>query len=164
LAVEDEEFEDLIPIYGAAAIPNYPNDKVDDPKSHRLATESMLTETWDTARKEELNGIGRHPVFRDFMELPKGRMALPSHWVYMIECDGTGNMQQFKAGLVCVGNHLIEDINYQATNALTAHLANVRLAFLITTKYDLEIHQMDVWAALMGVDLEEGIYIHPPQG
>jgi hypothetical protein len=30
------------------------------------------------------------------MELPEGRKALPSHWVYKIKRDGAGNVQQFK--------------------------------------------------------------------
>jgi hypothetical protein len=38
------------------------------------------------------------------------------------------------------------------------------LALAIATKYDLEIHQKDVCTAFLGVDLDEKIYTHPPQG
>jgi hypothetical protein len=34
----------------------------------------------------------------------------------------------------------------------------------IDTKYDLESHQMDVYTAFLGLDLEDGIYILPLQG
>ena len=114
--------------------------------------------------KEELDAIGQHQVFGDFVELPEGRKALPSHWVYKIKRDGAGNVQRYKTRLVCGGNHQIEDIDYQATYAPTARLGHVRLALAIATKYDLEIHQMDVCTAFLGVDLEEEIYTHPPQG
>jgi len=114
--------------------------------------------------KEELDAIGQHQAFEDFVELPEGRKALPSHWVYKIKHDGAGNVQRYKARLVCGGNHQIECIDYQATCALTAHLGHVRLALAIAAKYDLEIHQMDVCTAFLGVDLEEEIYMHPPQG
>jgi len=100
----------------------------------------------------------------DFVELPEGRKALPSHWVYKIKRDGAGNVQRYKARLVCGGNHQIEGIDYHATYALTAHLGHVRLALAIAAKYDLEIHQMDVCTAFLGVDLEEEIYMHSPQG
>jgi hypothetical protein len=30
--------------------------------------------------KGELDAIGQHQVFGDFVELPEGRNALPSHW------------------------------------------------------------------------------------
>ena len=105
--------------------------------------------------KEELDGIGQHQVFGDFVELPERRKALPSYWVYKIKCDGEGNVQRYKARLVCGGNHQIEGIDYQATYAPTARLGHVRLALAIATKYNLEIQQMDVCTAFLGVDLEE---------
>jgi len=98
------------------------------------------------------------------VELPEERKALPSHWVYKIKRDGAGNVQQFKARLVGGGNHQIEGIDYQATYAPTTRLGHIRLALAIAAKYDLEIHQMDVCTAFLGVDLEEEIYMHPPQG
>jgi len=112
---------------------------------------------------EELDAIAQHQVFRDFVELPEGRKALPSHWVYKIKCNRAGNVQQYKARLVCGGNHQIEGIDYQATYAPTARLGHVRLALAIAAKYHLQIHQMDVCTAFLGVDLEEEISMHPPQ-
>jgi len=80
LALEDEEFEDMIPMYAAAAISNNHDheDGIDDPKSYKAATESTLTEKWDTAMKEDLDAIGQHQVLGDFVELPEGRKPLPS--------------------------------------------------------------------------------------
>jgi hypothetical protein len=89
---------------------------------------------------------------------------LPSHWVYKIKRDGAGNVQRFKARLVCGGNQQIEGIDYQAMYAPTDHLGHVRLALAIAAIYDLQIHQMDVCTAFLGVDLEEEIYMNPPQG
>jgi hypothetical protein len=43
-------------------------------------------------------------------------------------------------------------------------LGHVRLALAIAAKYDLEIHQMDVCTAFLGVDLKEEINMHPRQG
>jgi hypothetical protein len=57
-----------------------------------------------------------------------------------------------------------EGISYQATYAPTARLGQVMLALAIAAKDDLEIHQMDVCTASLGVDQEEEIYMHPPQG
>ena len=68
------------------------------------------------------------------MELPEGRKDLPSHWVYKIKRDGAGNVQRYKARLVCGGNHQIEGINYQATYAPTSLLGHVRLALAIAAK------------------------------
>jgi hypothetical protein len=66
------------------------------------------------------------------MELPEGRKALPSHWVYKIKRDGGSNVKRFKARLVWGGDNRIEGIDYQATSAPTTHLGRIRLAFAIT--------------------------------
>jgi hypothetical protein len=163
LALDDEEFEDMIPLYAAGAISNGHEDGIDDPKSYKAATESPLAEKWDTAMKEELDAIGQHQVFGDCVELPEGRKAFPSHWVYQIKRDGAGNVQRFKARLVCGGNHQINGIDYQATYATTARWGHVRLALALAAKSDLEIHHLEVCTACLGVDLEEEIYMHPPQ-
>jgi hypothetical protein len=119
LALEDEEFRDMIPIYAAAANSNNHDhqDGIHDPKSDKAATESPLADKWDTVMKDELDAIGQNQVFGDFVQLPEGRKALPSHWVYKIKPDEAGNIQRFKARLHCGGNHQIKDIDYQATYA-----------------------------------------------
>jgi len=164
LALKDYEYEDMITIYAAAAISDYHEDGIGDPKSYNAAPESPLAEKSDTAMNEELDAIGQHQVFGDFVELPEGRKALPSDWVYKIKPDGAGNVQQFMARLVCGGNDQIKGIDYQATYALTACLGHVRVVLAIAANYDLEIHQLDVYTTFLEVDWEEEIYIHPPQG
>jgi len=156
----------MIPIYAAAAISDdyHQEDGIDDPRSYKASTESPLADKWDTAMKDEFDAIGQHQVFGDFVELPEGRKALPSHWVYKIKRDGARNIQRFKARLVRGGNDQIEGIHYQATYAPTARLGHVRLALAITAKYNLQIHQMEVCTAFLGVDLEDEIDMHPPQG
>jgi len=52
LALEDEEFGDIIPIYRAAAISNDQEDAIES-ESYEAATESPLADTWDTAMKEQ---------------------------------------------------------------------------------------------------------------
>jgi hypothetical protein len=94
--------------------------------------------------KEELDAIGQQQVFGDFVELPEGRKALPSNWVYKIKRDRAGDVQRFKARLVCGVNHQIEGIDYQATYAPTARLGHIWRALAITANYDPEIHQIDV--------------------
>jgi hypothetical protein len=82
LGLADEDFEDMIPIYAAAAISNnhHHEDGIDDPKSYKAATKSPLHNKWDTAMKDKLNGLGEHQVFEDFVKLPEGRKAQQSHW------------------------------------------------------------------------------------
>jgi len=154
----------MIPIYAAAVISDGDEDGIEDPKCCKAATRSPLAEKWDTTMNEELDAIGQHHVIGDFVEIPEGRKSLPTHWVYKIRRDGAGSVQQFNTGLVCRGNQQIEAIDYQATYTPTAWMGHVRLELTISTMYDLQIHQMDVCTAFLRVDLEEVIYINPPQG
>jgi hypothetical protein len=102
LAREDEEFEGMIPNYAVAAISdNDDHQDAIDPRFFKAATKSPLAKKWDTAMKEELDAIGQHQVFGDFVQLPEGSKALSSHWVYKIKRDGAGNVQRYKARLVC---------------------------------------------------------------
>jgi hypothetical protein len=166
LAVEDPKFEDMISIYAAAVITNnhYHQDVINDLNFYNAAIRSPLTKKWDTAIQEEFDPIGQHQVFGDFVELPEGSKALPSHWVYKPKRDGAGSVQQFKAMIVCGGNYQMEGIGYQAIYALTAHFGFNKLILAITAKYVFGIHQLHVCVTFLGVDLEEEVYMHPPQG
>jgi hypothetical protein len=97
------------------------------------------------------------------VELSEGRKALPSYWLSKINCNEAGNVQVFKARLVCVEYCQIEDIDFQATYASTARMGHGWLGITKAKMYDLEIHLMDNCMAFLGVDLEEAIYLHPPQ-
>jgi hypothetical protein len=154
----------MIHISAAVVISNDQEDGINNPKSFTAATQSPLAEKWETAYKEELDAISPHQVLGDFVELLDRRNGLPSHWVYKPKHDEAGNVQQFKARLVCGGNQLIEDIDYQATCAPTCCLGHVRLALAIAANYDLEIHLLVICTAILGVDLEDVIYMHLPQG
>jgi hypothetical protein len=89
---------------------------------------------------------------------------LQIHWVYMIKRDKAGNVQRFKARLVSGETHQIEDIDYQTTYEPTSHCGDVTMVLVITAKYNIEIHQIVQCLALLGVDLEEEIHMHPLQG
>jgi hypothetical protein len=112
LALEDEELKHMIPINAAAAISNDQEDGIDDPKSYNVATKSPLAEKWEIAMKEQFDAIGHHQVFKNYVEPPEGRKALPTNWVYKIKRDGAGNMQRFKDREFCRGNPQIEGIDY----------------------------------------------------
>jgi hypothetical protein len=52
LALEDEEFEDMIPIYAAGAVSDNHEDGINNPKSYKAATESPLADKFDMAMKD----------------------------------------------------------------------------------------------------------------
>jgi hypothetical protein len=170
LVIEDEETDfanrPLFPL-AANIQPDYP-DGITDPHSYHEATDSPYTEQWTEGMKAELAAMEEHGVFGlgevKLLELPVGRKALPSHWVFKAKHDDSGKVTKFKARLVCGGNHQTEGIDFSTTYAPTARLAHIRLMLAIAAKYDLNLHQMDVMTAFLAGKLTEEIYMHPPQG
>jgi hypothetical protein len=79
-ALVDEEIQQMISMYSVAAISNDHDheDAIEDPMSYQSATEYPLLEKWDMVTKEQLQAMGQHQVYGDFVELPEGRKALPS--------------------------------------------------------------------------------------
>jgi hypothetical protein len=132
LALEDEESEDMILIYAAAAIADDDEDRIDNRKCYQSAIEYLLANKWDMPMYKLLHAIGQDKVFGDSVELPECRNVLPTSWVYKINHDGAGNVLQFKTRLFSGGNHQIEGIDYEATYAPTAHMGYVRLALAMT--------------------------------
>ena len=55
-------------------------------------------------------------------------------------------------------------VDYEETFAPTVRYDTLRLLFAITAIEDLEMHQMDVISAYLAGDLNEEIYMHPPEG
>jgi len=49
LALEDKQFNNMIPINTAAAISDNHKDEIDSPSSYKAAMESLRTKRWDTA-------------------------------------------------------------------------------------------------------------------
>jgi len=144
----------MISIYAAAAISTNHNhvDAIDNTTSNMATTESPLAKNRDMATKAELDAITQHDVFRDFLELPQGRKALPSHWVYMINLLGADFVPQYMARLVCGGNHQIKGMEYRSIYVLTARLGHISLGFAIAAQYYQEINQIDICMAFFAVD------------
>ena len=66
----------------------------------------------------------------EHVDLPPGKKALGSKWVYKEKYDEHGHLQRLKARLVIFGHHQIEGLDYNETFALVAKMVNVR-TFLV---------------------------------
>ena len=55
-------------------------------------------------------------------------------------------------------------MDYQEVFAPVANLESVRIIVSLAAKYDLELDQMDVLTAYLNGELEEELYMSPPEG
>ena len=129
-----------------------------DPLTFREAMESALADEWTEACQYEIDALAKNGTWT-LVELPSGRKAVKSKWVFKHKADG-----RFRARLVAKGFTQIFGIDYDETFSPVARFESLRLLLALAALEDWEIHQMDVKSAFLNGLLDEEIYMEQPQG
>nr|GFA09694.1 retrovirus-related Pol polyprotein from transposon TNT 1-94 [Tanacetum cinerariifolium] len=132
----------------------------DEPKSFSQAAQNK---NWKEAMKKEIHALEQNGTWT-LENLPKGKKAIDSKWVYKIKFKPSGEVERYKARLVAKGFTQIEGVDYHETFAPVAKLVKVRTLLAISMKRGWEIRQLDVDNAFLHGDLEEEVYMKIPQG
>ena len=98
------------------------------------------------------------------MDTPKGVNIVSNKWVFKIKRQPSGQIEKYKARLVARGFSQQRGIDYYETFAPVVRMESLRILLAIAAHEDLEVHQMDVVTAYLAGELEEEIYMAPPQG
>jgi hypothetical protein len=72
-----------------------------EPKTYRQALKCSDNEEWKVAMEKELDSIRQHETW-SIVDLPKGRTAIGSKWVFKIKTDTEGKIL-YKARLMAQG-------------------------------------------------------------
>jgi hypothetical protein len=111
---------------------------------------------------EELTSVAQKGVYEE-VELPPGKKALPSKWVYKIKRDECGKVQRYKSRYVAKGflQRIDEDM---ITNAPTSSGTTFRILLAMAAEKDWDVDQLDVKTAFLNGELTEELYMRPPPG
>jgi len=129
-----------------------------DPLTFQEAMRSEQADQWHDACQYEIDMLAKNGTWT-LVDLPAGRKAIKSKWVFKRKADGC-----YRACLVAKGFTQIQGIDYDETFSPVARFESLRLILALATLKDWEIHQMDVKSAFLNGLLEEEIYMEQPEG
>ncbi|GJR42701.1 retrovirus-related pol polyprotein from transposon TNT 1-94 [Tanacetum coccineum] len=98
------------------------------------------------------------------VDLPHGKRAIGTKWVYRNKKDERGIMIRNKARLVVQGYTQEEEIDYDEVFALVARIEAIRLFLAYASFKDFVVYQMDVKSAFLYGKIEEEVYVYQPLG
>jgi len=92
------------------------------------------------------------------------RGALKTRWVFRIKEDVITGKTVYKARLVVKGYEQIAGVDFTETFAPVASDATIKTVLAVTLYYGWIAEAIDVEAAFLNADVDEDIYIEPPEG
>nr|GEV67676.1 hypothetical protein [Tanacetum cinerariifolium] len=93
------------------------------------------------------------------VDLPKGKRAIGSKWVFRNKKDERGTVIRNKARLVAQGHTQEEGIYYEEVFALVARIEAIRLFLAYASFMGFMVYQMDVKIAFLYGTIKEEVYV-----
>nr|GEZ14179.1 putative ribonuclease H-like domain-containing protein [Tanacetum cinerariifolium] len=98
------------------------------------------------------------------VDLPHGKRAIGTKWVYRNKKDERGIVVRNKARLVTQGHTQEEGIDYEEFFAPVARIKAIRLFLAYVSFMGFMVYQMDVKSAFLYGTIEEKVYVCQPPG
>ncbi|GKA40701.1 putative ribonuclease H-like domain-containing protein [Tanacetum coccineum] len=98
------------------------------------------------------------------VDLPNGKRAIGTKWVYRNKKDERGIVIKNKARLVAQGYTQEEGIDYDEVFAPVARIEAIRLFLAYDSFKDFVVYQMDVKSSFLYGKIEEEVYVFQPPG
>ncbi|GKC97801.1 putative ribonuclease H-like domain-containing protein, partial [Tanacetum coccineum] len=116
--------------------------------------EALDDESWVEAMQEELLQFKIQKVWT-LVDLPYGKKAIGTKWVYRNKKDERGIVVRNKARLVAQGHKQEEGIDYDEVFAPVARVEEIRLFLAFASFMNFLLYQMDVKSAFLYGTIEE---------
>lgn len=134
---------------------------MDDPITVKEAMSRPDGGLWRMAMQSEYEALMDNNTW-DLVDLPLGRKAIKTKWVFRTKKDVTGQIDRYKARLVCKGYTQRKGEDFDETYSPVVRHSSLRYLFALAVQYDLVIEQMDAITAFLQGDLNEEIYVEQP--
>ncbi|GJW14502.1 putative ribonuclease H-like domain-containing protein [Tanacetum coccineum] len=126
-------------------------------------SEALEDESWVDAMQEELLQFEIQKVWV-LVDLPYGKKAIGTKWVYRNKKDERGVVVRNKARLVAQGHRQEEGIDYDEVFAPVARLEAIRIFLAFASYMGFVVYQMDVKSAFLYGKVDKEVYVSQPPG
>jgi hypothetical protein len=134
------------------------------PQTFNQARRAPDWDEWQSAMESELGKMDKYNVW-DTVPRSTANRLLKAKWVYSRKIDGeTGRFSAYKARWVAKGYAQRAGIDYDELYAAVAHKDSVRVFLSLVNYHDYECDQVDIVAAFLNGELDEQIFLEPPEG
>ncbi|GJZ30538.1 putative ribonuclease H-like domain-containing protein [Tanacetum coccineum] len=124
---------------------------------------ALSDSSWVEAMQEELLQFKLQQVWI-LVDLPNGKKAIGTKWVFRNKKDERGIVIRNKARLVAQGHRQEEGIDYEEVFALVARIEAISLFLAYVSFMGFLVYQMDVKSAFLYGTIEEEVYVTQPPG
>nr|GEY15799.1 hypothetical protein [Tanacetum cinerariifolium] len=132
----------------------------DHPTSQIIGDLSSTTQTRSMTRVVKDQG----GLLQMFVDLPYGKRAIGTKWVYRNKNDERGIVIRNKARLVAQGHTQEDGIDYEEVFASVARIEAIRLFLAYSSFIGFMVYQMDVKSAFLYRTIKEEVYVCQPLG
>ncbi|CAI7922814.1 unnamed protein product [Closterium sp. NIES-54] len=134
-----------------------------EPNTLKEALESSDAEEWKKAMESELKSIEENGTW-ELVELPEGRKAITSKWLFKIKSDADGKIEHYRSRLVSKGYQQKEQVDYKELFAPLVKPTTLRTLLTEGSIKGWVVKQMDVTMAFLNGVLEEEIFMAQLEG
>ncbi|GJY77422.1 putative ribonuclease H-like domain-containing protein [Tanacetum coccineum] len=124
---------------------------------------ALSDSSWVEAMQEELLQFKLQQVWI-LVDLPNGKKAIGTKWVFRNKKDERGIVIRNKARLVAQGHRQEEGIDYEEVFAPVARIEAIRLFLAYASFMGFLVYQMDVKSAFLYGTIEKEVYVTQPPG
>nr|GFB31359.1 putative ribonuclease H-like domain-containing protein [Tanacetum cinerariifolium] len=123
--------------------------------------QALKDPSWIEAMQEELLQFKMYKVWI-LVDLPYGKRAIGTKWVYRNKKDERGIVIRNKARIVAQGHTQEEGIDYEEVFAPVVRIKAIRLFLAYASFMGFLVYQMDVKSAFLYGTIEEEVYVCQP--
>ncbi|GKA95851.1 putative ribonuclease H-like domain-containing protein [Tanacetum coccineum] len=136
-------------------------------KEPKKVIHALKDPSWIEAMQDDLLQFKLQKVWTlvwTLVDLPNGKRAIGTKWVYMNKIDERGIVIKNKARLIAQGYTQEEGIDYDEVFAHVSRIKAIRLFLAYASFKDFVVYQMDVKSAFLYGKIEEEVYVCQPLG